>query len=71
MASEQVVEPMPAGRPRRSDEEVDLINRAKGLLISRCSLSEMQAHRCLQKISMETSRPMTEIAQQVVDILDS
>lgn len=67
----QVVEPMPSGRVRRSDDEVELINRAKRVLIERCRLSEMQAHRCLQKLSMETSRPMTEVAQRIVDLLDS
>lgn len=69
VASESVVECRAAGRARRSEEEVLRIARAKALLMERCALTEAQAHRCLQKLSMETSRPMAAVAQQVVDLL--
>ena len=58
-----VLEPHPL---QRDADELRLINRAKSLLMSNCDLTEAQAHRCLQKISMETSRPMTVVAQQLI-----
>ena len=71
MAFGQVIESKSTAHARRSDDELMLIDGAKALLIARCSLSEAQAHRCLQKLSMETSRPMTVVAQQVIDLLSS
>lgn len=58
-----------ASRPAgalRSPDEVMRINHAKSLLIETCSYTEAQAHRYLQKLSMETSRPMAMVAGEVI-----
>ena len=55
---------------KRSAEEKETINLAKALLMERNHMSEEEAHRYLQKNSMETGTNMLETAQMVLMILD-
>ena len=57
-------------RPRaRSSEEQEIINGAKLLLMQRNDMSEEEAHRYLQKISMDSGTNMVESAQMVLRIM--
>ena len=53
-------------RPVRPAAETNVICRAKSVLMSRKNMSEAEAHRYLQKTSMNTSRSMVETAQMVL-----
>jgi hypothetical protein len=53
-------------RPQRSGEERDLINRAKAILMERHGMNEEQAHRLLQKKSMDSGAKLTETARLVL-----
>lgn len=52
---------------RRSAEETLLLKKAKAKLMAERRLTEEQAHRYLQKKSMETGTRILEIAQQVLE----
>lgn len=54
-------------RPRRSAEERAVIEQAKQLLMSRNGMTEEQAHRFLQKQSMDSGAKMIQTAQLVLD----
>lgn len=54
-------------RPRRSPEELEVIQRAKALLMDRNGMSEEQAHRFLQKSSMDNGTKLLQTAQMVLD----
>ena len=57
-------------RPKeRSKEEQDLINEAKALLMERNNMTEEEAHRYLQKNSMDTGTSMIETAQMILTIM--
>ncbi len=43
-----------------------LVDRAKGILMDRQELSEAEAFRRIQKMSMNTRKPMREIAQAII-----
>ena len=47
-------------------EEIRLVNRAKWLLIERRHMTEAQAHRYLEKQSMDTRLSRREVAQTVI-----
>lgn len=47
-----------------------LVERAKGLLMKHYNLSEDEAYRLLQRRSMETRKPMREVAEAVLMTLD-
>jgi response regulator NasT len=53
-------------RPQRSDEEEALIHQAKELLIHRNGMTEEEAHRFLQKRSMDTGARMVQTAQLIL-----
>ena len=53
-------------RPQRSQEELSLIGRAKAVLMDG-GMTEEQAHRYLQKKSMDSGARLTQTAQQVLD----
>ena len=55
---------------KRSAEEKAVIDQAKALLMERNHMSESEAHRYLQKSSMESGTNMLEAAQMVLMILD-
>ena len=54
-------------RPRRSQEEEQVIHQAKQLLMARHGMSEEQAHRLLQKRSMDTGARMIQTARLVLE----
>lgn len=49
----------------RSDEDKAVITKAKELLMERNNLTEEEAHRYLQKMSMDTGTGLVEAAQMV------
>ena len=51
---------------QRDPKEERLINRAKGLLIERYSMTEEQAHRYIQKKSMDTGKRLVDIAKIIL-----
>ncbi|HSC70448.1 MAG TPA: ANTAR domain-containing protein [Candidatus Methylomirabilis sp.] len=51
---------------RRALEERKVIERAKGLLMEKDRVSEQEAFARLRRKSMDTQRPMVEIAQAVI-----
>ncbi len=55
---------------KRSRGEQQVIEQAKALLMERNGMSEEEAHRYLQKTSMEGGRNMTESAQMVLSVMD-
>ncbi len=53
-------------QPRaRSEEDKAIIKKAKGLLMERNNLTEEEAHRYLQKMSMDSGTGLVEAAQMV------
>ncbi len=56
-------------RPRRNEEEKKLINQAKAVLMERHGMTEDQAHRFMQKRSMDNGTKMTQTARLILDDL--
>ena len=54
-------------RPRRTEEEISLIRQAKEVLMDRHGMTEEQAHRFLQKQSMDSGAKLTDTAQLVLN----
>lgn len=52
----------------RSLEEQQLIAQAKGLLMEEKQLSEEEAHRYMQKLSMDSGRGLVETAQMILSM---
>ena len=55
---------------KRSRGEHQVIDQAKAILMERNGMSEEEAHRYLQKTSMEGGRNMTETARMVLSVMD-
>lgn len=55
----------------RSPQETEVIREAKSLLMERNSMTEAQAHRYLQKCSMDNGTNMVETAQMVISLISS
>ncbi len=55
-----------AAPKKRSPQEETLINEAKALLMSRNNMSEKEAHRYIQKRSMDASTSFVEMAQMIL-----
>lgn len=54
-------------KPReKTPEEMELIAQAKALLMRERSMTEMQAHKYLQKCSMDSGRSIVESAQMIL-----
>jgi len=53
-------------RPHRSEEEMDLVRQAKVLLMERHGMTEEQAHRFLQKQSMDSGARLVQTAQLIL-----
>ncbi|MDD3205230.1 MAG: ANTAR domain-containing protein [Lachnospiraceae bacterium] len=53
----------------RNQEEEELIKQAKHLLMERNNMTEEEAHRYIQKCSMDSSTNMVETAQMVLSIM--
>lgn len=57
-------------KPRvRSSEEEALIRQAKGLLMERNHITEEEAHKYLQKCSMDSGNNLTETARMVLAMM--
>ena len=57
-------------KPReRSGEEVELIKEAKRLLMERNNMTEEEAHRYVQKCSMDSGTNLVETAQMVLTMM--
>lgn len=54
---------------RRSEREDNYIKNAKVLLMERNHLSEEEAHRYIQKSSMDNGTNMVETAQMILTLL--
>lgn len=71
LASARLLAQMGQGRNRacvqRSPEERDLVEQAKGLLIRCGGMTEEQAHRFLQKRSMDSGARLADTARQVLE----
>jgi len=53
----------------RKPEDKVIINKAKALLMSRNNMTEQEAHRYIQKCSMDNSTNMVETAQMVLAVM--
>lgn len=53
--------------PGHSEEEKVILDRAKALLVDRNGMTEEQAHRFLQKKSMDSGAKLLQTAQMVLD----
>lgn len=53
--------------PHRAEEEQRLIRQAKALLMDINRMTEAEAHRFLQKRSMDTGTRLAETAQHIID----
>lgn len=54
--------------PQRTEEERQIITRAKELLMESRGFTEAQAHKYLQKRSMETGTKLAETARHILEI---
>ena len=54
----------------RSREEQELIKQAKALLMDRNHMTEADAHRYLQKCSMDSGTNMVETAQMIMSLIN-
>lgn len=58
-------------RPReRSKEEEELLSSAKALLMERNQMTEEQAHRYIQKRSMDNGTGLLETAQMILSLMN-
>ena len=54
--------------PQRTEEERQLIAKAKELLMESRGFTEAEAHKYLQKRSMETGTKLSETARQILEL---
>ena len=54
---------------KRSEQEENFIKNAKSLLMERNNLTEEEAHRYIQKCSMDNATNMVETAQMILTLL--
>lgn len=54
---------------RRNDSEKQIIDEAKALLMERNNMTEDEAHRYVQKMSMESGTNMAETAQMILTVM--
>lgn len=55
--------------PQRREQDMLLIRKAKGLLMERNHMTEEEAHRYIQKCSMDSGTNMAETAQMVLSLM--
>lgn len=53
----------------RTEQERNLITNAKRILMERNNMTEIEAHRYIQKCSMDSGTNMVETAQMIISIL--
>lgn len=56
-------------KPRRNEEDEQVIREAKALLMERNQMTEEQAHRWMQKKSMDTGAKLVQTARVILDDL--
>lgn len=56
----------PLPKTQRSEEEKEIIQEAKILLMERCSMTEPEAHRFMQKKSMDTGFKLVSTARIII-----
>lgn len=57
-------------RPKvRSDQEKSVIQEAKALLMERNNMTEAEAHRYIQKCSMDSGTNLVETAQMIISLI--
>lgn len=57
-------------RPKeRSEEEMNLIQEAKNRLMERNGMTESEAHRYIQKCSMDSGTNLVETAQMIISLI--
>lgn len=61
---------MRQGKSRRNEWQNQIVSRAKERLMDKKGMSEEEAHRYLQKCSMESGNSMTETAQMLLKMLE-
>jgi len=54
---------------RRSDEDKAIISKAKLVLMERNNMSEEEAHRYIQKTSMDSGTDMVEMAEMILSLM--
>ena len=54
-------------KPRRTKDENELIERAKALIMAKYGVNEPEAHRFIQRASMETGSRMSETARMMLE----
>ena len=55
---------------KRTKEEQELIQKAKELLMVRNNMTEEEAHRYIQKNSMDSGNSLPEMAQMIISMID-
>lgn len=58
-------------KKQRSEEEKELLQEAKTLLMVRNNMSEAEAHRYIQKCSMDSGTNLIETAQMVLSLINN
>lgn len=59
-----------SSKPRiRSEQEQEILRQAKEILMERNHMTEDEAHRYIQKCSMDNGTSMTETAQMVISVM--
>ena len=54
---------------KRSEEDLKIINEAKILLMKKNNLTEEEAHRYIQRVSMESGSGLVETAGKVLTLI--
>ncbi len=54
-------------KPKRSDEERELIQQAKQILMDKCAMTEPEAHRFIQKKSMDSGFKLISTARLIIN----
>ena len=52
--------------PRRPQSDRQMISKAKELIMEQKQMDEIQAHRYLQRLSMNLGQPMSKVAERIV-----
>lgn len=55
---------------KRSEEEEEVLREAKELLMARNQMTEEQAHRYVQKLSMDNGTGMAETAEMILSLMN-
>ena len=55
--------------PKRTEEEQNIVNEAKAVLMQKNNMSESEAHRYIQKTAMDSGRTMVDTAESILQIM--